>query len=914
MATCNSRASQLFCLLLLVLCSLSQACKKVKLKVPSTLDPGVLIAKVNVAECLPSDHLIVRSNDQDFIAGNDGSLYARQSISMSSGKRTLTLTLEDAITGVEKQLTVKLKHKNKDHKTRIAREAILRRTKRRWAPQPISMMENSLGPFPMVVQQIQSDTQQNYSILYSIAGPGVDQHPTGIFFIVPQTGEIKATRAVDREEFAEFKMIGYAKTPEGYSPESPLMFVIKIEDDNDNAPQFTEESFCASVYEHSKAGTIVGRVNATDRDEPGTIHTLIRYSIISQFPVQPRLFAINAETGIVTVTSQNTDRELNDEYVLLIKAQDMGGQPYSLSCTGTMTITIEDINDYAPTFIAASYQGEVNENEVDVVVLCIPIKDDDQVNTPNWRANFSIVQGNEDGKFQIVTNPETNEGCLRVIKPLNFEEKNRYQLQVGVTNEVHLISQSGSKTNVRNTVPVTVLVRDVEEGPEFMPAIWYARVKEGLPTGTLIYTCAAKDPETKTSDGISYKKLTDPSSWVTISSTCQITTAKILDRESSEVSKGSYNVTVLATDQSGKTGNGTLIITVDDVNDNMPNITKTEPHMCLTGKRSITIEAQDLDDVPNSAPLKFSLDDGGRPDVQSKWRITQRDGTSMTLEDIGNQPAGAYEVPINIVDQQGKGQTHIVPVYICDCPDGINCPGSFDRRASGDAFLGPLGILTLILPAILVGLLLCLLLTCLCGGAAAGDKHSNKGFPDDLAQQNLIVSNTEAPGEEVMDANFKVPIHITNANVSGQAPSGSGTFGHGVKTGGQQTTGLIMNGKQNMDIIRTVHQPMETLRSGHQSTGSVRGGHYLLDPGKYSYAEWQNFMHAHLGEKVYLCGQEEEHQRTDDYVLPYNYEGRGSAAGSVGCCSDIQGEEERIEFSKTLEPKFRTLADICTKK
>ncbi|XP_069477058.1 desmocollin-2 [Ambystoma mexicanum] len=928
MATCGSR-TLLPCglLLLLVLCSLCEGCKKVKLRVPSRVDPGMLIGKVNLEDCLISDHLMVLSSDPDILVEKDGSLYARRGISMTSEKRTLTLGLHDLYSQTKRKIKVQLIHKQKkqSHKTRSAREAILRRTKRRWAPQPVSLLENSLGPFPEDVQMIQSDTQENYTIFYSISGAGVNEPPFNLFFIIPETGQIKVNGPVDREEYCEFHLIGYAKTKEGYSPESPLLMVVRVEDDNDNAPQFTEESFCTTLYEHSKAGTVAGRVNATDRDEPGTIHTLLKYSIIGQFPASPRLFAINADTGIVTVLSQNTDREQTAEYVLLLKVQDMGGQPYSLSSTGTMTITIADINDHPPTFTASSYQGEVNENEVNVPVLCIPVQDNDQINTPNWRANFSITSGNDDGKFEIVTNPETNEGCLRVVKPLNYEEQSRYQLQVGVANEAALITKSGSKTTMRNTVPVTVLVRDVDEGPEFMPNVWFVRVKEGQPVGTLIYTCSAKDPEKKTSDGISYKKLTDPSSWVNITSACQIKTTKVLNRESADVSKGHYNVTVLATDQSGKTGTGTLVITVDDVNDNEPSITKQETSMCLMGKKSVNIEAQDLDEVPNSVPLKFSLDASGSPDLQSKWRITQHDGTSMTLEDIGNQPVGTYNVPISIVDQQGKGSVHQVTVDICNCPDGVNCPSAIDRRTAGEVSFGPLGILALILTALLPLLLLgLLLLKCLCGGAA-GSMHGNKGFPDDLAQQNLIVSNTEAPGEEVMDANFKVPIHISNANLTGQAPPVSGTYGQGTKSGGQQVMEsfgsghqgmdtLRGGGHQGMDTLRGGHQTMETYRTGQQTMGSVRGGQYLLDSGKYSYSEWQNFMQGHLGEKLHLCRQDEEHQRAEDYVLPYNYEGKGSMAGSVGCCSDIQAEDERFEFSKTLEPKFRTLADICTKK
>lgn len=62
-----------------------------------------------------------------------------------------------------------------------------------------------------------------------------------------------------------------------------------------------------------------------------------------------------------------------------------------------------------------------------------------------------------------------------------------------------------------------------------------------------------------------------------------------------------------------------------------------------------------------------------------------------------------------------------------------------------------------------------------------------------------------------------------------------------------------------------------------------------------------------------MCRQNEENKHSEDYVLPYNYEGRGSLAGSVGCCSDHQ-EEEVLDFLDQLEPKFRTLAETCVKR
>ncbi|XP_053322205.1 desmocollin-3-like [Spea bombifrons] len=891
-SSASVKGSLTFCwcfLMLLPWSAVAEICQKVKLTVPSeVIYSGSLIGKVDLQHCLTSDYLVVRSSNPQFVVYNDGSVYAERKISIPD-KISFAIFLVDISTMTEKKLPVKVVTKTKNVKTRYTRE-LLKRTKRRWRPLPFSVMESYVGPFPHFVQQIQSDTQENYTILYSITGQGVNQPPFNLFYIEETTGNIYITQRVDREEYPFFNLMGYAKTKDGYSQEMPLDILIKVEDDNDNAPIFTEAAFCMGVYEHSNQGVIVGRVNASDIDEPNSRHTLLRYTLLSQIPPSPIMFAVNPEYGIITTTTNRLDREVLDTYVLIIEVRDMGGQPFGLSSTGTASITVLDINDNAPEFTQQSYQVEVNENESGMVILRIPVTDKDLVNSPNWRAVYTITQGNQKGYFNITTDPATNEGLLSVIKGLNYEEENRVVIQVGVTNEVSLITSSGTKSNSMNTVPVTVIVKDVDEGPEFQPIIKTIRVRENQTIGTVIGDFIAIDPETKNSAGIRYR-VEDRLSWVTIGeSNGQITTLKVLDYETNEVTNHQHNVTVYAVDQSGKTGTGTLIIILEDINDNAPLLVRTASNICQTGRTYSVIEAQDPDGAPNSAPFRFTLD----PSVANQWTIVDADGQSARIQPKGDLALGTYEIPVVVVDQQGHGRTQTVTVSKCDCADGINCSNRFSDRW---AALGGLAILLMVLAALLLAALMCCLLACKCGSGAGKGKL---GFPDDAAQQNLIVTNTEAPGADVMDPNFKVPVHIANPNTCGLAPSTSGGF----VQGGQSSS--EMGGQQTIQKTRGLTTESSRVGTMH--------GYRTQDQNRLTYSEWQNFMGSHIGDKLYMCGQDEEHQNGEDYVLPYNYEGKGSLAGSVGCCSELRGEDERLDFLNQLEPKFRTLAEVCAKK
>lgn len=62
------------------------------------------------------------------------------------------------------------------------------------------------------------------------------------------------------------------------------------------------------------------------------------------------------------------------------------------------------------------YSGAVDENVHDVVVMRIKAVDKDLEHSDNWLSEFKIIKGNEDNLFSIETDPETNEGVLKLIK------------------------------------------------------------------------------------------------------------------------------------------------------------------------------------------------------------------------------------------------------------------------------------------------------------------------------------------------------------------------------------------------------------------------------------------------------------------------------------------------------------------
>ncbi|XP_026983465.1 desmocollin-2 isoform X3 [Sagmatias obliquidens] len=823
-------------LTLAILTFACDACKTVTLHVPSKLDAVKYIGRVNLKECFKSANLI-HSSDPDFQILEDGSVYTTNAILLSSAKRSFTVLLSNTETQEEKKILVLLEQQTKVLRKRRSQEKVLIRAKRRWAPIPCSVSENSLGPFPLFLQQIQSDTAQNYTIYYSISGPGVDKEPLNLFYVERDTGNLFCTRPVDREMYPSFELVAFATTKDGYTPEYPLTLLIRIEDENDNFPIFTETTYIFNVTENCRVGTTVGQVCATDKDEPDTLHTRLMYSIIEQLPASPTLFFMQPATGVITTTSSRLDREVTDKYQLKIKVQDMDGQYFGLQTTATCIINIGDVNDNLPTFNRLSYEVSVEENRVDVEILRVAVTDKDLINTANWRANYTILKGNENGNFKIVTDPKTNEGVLCVVKPLNYEEKQEMTLQISVVNEAPNFASSRSTGSMAT---VTVRVKNQDEGPECRPAVQIVRIKENVPVSTKDIGYKAHDPETNSSSGIRYEKLSDPEGWVSVDENSgSITILRSLDREAKTIRNGIYNITILASDEGKRTCTGTLGIILEDVNDNGPFIPERTVIICKTVMSPAEIVAVDPDEPTHGPPFDFSLEGVSDSEVLRMWRLTKMNDTAARLSYLNDPQFGRYTVPVRVADRLGQSRVTQLDVMLCDCVTRSDC--RIPSPAKG-LMLGKWAILTILLG---IALLFCVLFTLVCGATGAAKKP--KVFPDDLAQQNLIVSNTEAPGDDKVYSTNGFTTHTAGGFTQGICS----TPGSGVKNGGQETIEMVKGG-QTIESCQEAghHHTLGSCKGGGQHTlDSCRGGQVEADNCRYAYSDWYTYTQPRLGEE-----------------------------------------------------------------
>ncbi|KAG7275171.1 hypothetical protein CRUP_015825 [Coryphaenoides rupestris] len=290
-------------------------------------------------------------------------------------------------------------------------EEVLKRRKREWIIVPKKLKENFDYTHLEYIAKIRSDREYNSTVTYSLLGKGADQHPVGRFTVNPANGLVKVRSILDREEFANYSLLGVAKYHDGRRAEKDIALGIFVLDENDCPPVFQINQI-GSVNESSAAGTFVMSMVATDADDAGP-HSQIYYSLEGS---SSSMFTINSITGDVMVRQNSLDRETKDTYTLTIKGADMNGQMGGNVGKVEAVVHILDINDNVPTLEKESYEGHVTENTVNVEVLRVKAVDLDVMYTNNWLAVFAFESGNEAGYFTITTDSKTNEGVIMIRK------------------------------------------------------------------------------------------------------------------------------------------------------------------------------------------------------------------------------------------------------------------------------------------------------------------------------------------------------------------------------------------------------------------------------------------------------------------------------------------------------------------
>ncbi|KAG8437617.1 hypothetical protein GDO86_008362 [Hymenochirus boettgeri] len=737
---------------------------------------------------------------------------------------------------------------------------VLHRSKRGWVWNQFFVIEEYTGPDPVLVGRLHSDVDSgDGKIKYILSGEGAGT----IFVIDDKSGNIHATKTLDREERAQYTLMAQAVDRETNKPlEPPSEFIVKVQDINDNPPEFLQENYHANVPEMSNVGTSVIQVTASDADDPtyGNSAKLV-YSILEGQPY----FSVEPQTGIIRTALPNMDREAKEEYHVVIQAKDMGGHMGGLSGTTKVTITLTDVNDNPPKFPQSAYPMSVSEAAVPgEEVGRIRAKDPDI--GENGLVKYKILEGDGAEMFEITADYQTQEGVVKLKKVVDYEAKKFYSMKVEAVND-HIDPRFLSRGPFKDTATVKISVEDSDEPPIFLETGYIFEAYENAPSDTVVGRVHAKDPDAANSP-IRYTidRHTDLDRFFSINpENGVIKTTKSLDREECAW----HNISVIATEVHNRVHETRVLVAIKvlDKNDNAPEFAKPyEAFVCENApvnQEFLTITAIDKDDTANGLRFYFSFPPEIVHPNPNFTIIDKKDNTASIRVGRGvfsRQKQDLYLLPIVISDggSPSMSSTNTLSVRICSC----NSDGSHLSCNAEPQSLNA-GLSTGALIAILACIVILLVIVVLFVTLRRDKKEPLIVFEEEDIRENIITYDDEGGGEEDTEA-FDI--------ATLQNPDGINGF-----------------------------MPRKDIKPEFQYNPRDIG----IRPAPNS-VDVDDFINTRIHE-----ADNDPTAPPYDSIQIYGYEGRGSVAGSLSSLESASTDSDLdYDYLQNWGPRFKKLADL----
>lgn len=494
----------------------------------------------------------------------------------------------------------------------------------------------------------------------------------GIFTIDPISGKIRLAKELDFEDMRQPKSYVFTAVASedsgGYSSSAEV--TVTITDVNDNAPRFEFPDYQVyGILEDVKIGTLIKTVKAIDPDSGKNGE--IEYSL------DRNEFSIDSKGNIMT--SRRLDADVNNTYVLTVKATDKGSPP--LSGTAVVRIYTENTNDEAPKFNQDIYTPNVDENagpRTLVVTVIASDKDGDNV-------IYGFAPSTKTNMFQI----DERTGVIRLSNSVGKLDKDKYELNVTAKDDGKCCEGKGNNIIHTSTAIVVVFITDVnDQKPTFEDCSNYnPMIKENSAFGTMVTKVTAIDNDKGHNGQVRYSIVQQQhhskgAKFTIDEISGDIRTNKIFDREGED---GRFvSITVKAVDRGVPPLEGVCSFKVEitDINDNPPLFDRQEYREYIRqdmpiGSHILRVSASDEDVDLNGAITYYLAPSDRRDDLdyftvspETGWISLRKplDRDSYKLRAIARDQAPPYhnasvEVIMDIVNRANSPPQWDQPVY-----------------------------------------------------------------------------------------------------------------------------------------------------------------------------------------------------------------------------------------------------------
>ena len=174
--------------------------------------------------------------------------------------------------------------------------------------------------------------------------------------------------------------------------------------------------YAKSIPENTSIGIPILQVQATDDDYGLNSH--LRFTLHGE---GAHKFSLNPDNGYLA-TMDKLDRETQDKFALIAKAEDGGGR----YCQADVVISVTDVNDNPPRFNRPQYTVTIPEN-AQVKTLLTRVSATDPDIGINRKVRYSFVHSARK-QFRI----DDLSGLVSLAKPLDRERQHSFNLTLKV--------------------------------------------------------------------------------------------------------------------------------------------------------------------------------------------------------------------------------------------------------------------------------------------------------------------------------------------------------------------------------------------------------------------------------------------------------------------------------------------------
>ena len=346
-----------------------------------------------------------------------------------------------------------------------------------------------LGPSPIMLEVSEALPLGTEVFTFSAIDRDTGKINSGIKFTLPSNlsnfpfalnetnGVLTLNGSIDADTTTPFYAAGIAAfeeaNPLNKSIDKPVL--VTAIDANDNSPEFTNTSYKFEIFNTATLNSVVGQINATDRDVTPLYKDLSYYITV---PSNTNRFRVNSTTGEIYVNENLTNSV--GVYTLMFTATDMAGQldandrrktsvlvTITVKCPNT-TQTNCATNPVYPTISPSSYDITITEKH--------------SQNTPVFQF-YATNPNKQEIEFEynrsLSSNPDQNyfnlavDGTVKLAFTLDAETS-----QENYTLYVRGKEKAGGQLYT-NEAMLTIIIKDVNDrSPVFAKATYQFNLME----------------------------------------------------------------------------------------------------------------------------------------------------------------------------------------------------------------------------------------------------------------------------------------------------------------------------------------------------------------------------------------------------------------------------------------------------